>query len=393
MSDYPGKPVVIVDDESYIIRSLTAVLRSAGINNIKSCSDSRNVLSLISAAPPSLVLLDLTMPHISGEQLLPEIKKLYPDLPVIIITGVNELATAVDCMKNGASDYLVKAIENSKLITSVRSALSIDELREENRLLKKTLLSPGTDRDPAFGSIITVSPAMLSVFKYLSVISRTNQTVLIRGETGTGKELVAEGIHKASGRTGDFICINAAGLDDAMFADTLFGHKKGAYSGAEGSRAGLIEKAADGTLFLDEIGDLSAGSQIKLLRLLEKGEYYQLGSDRLRKASCRIITATNSDLEEQMKSLAFRKDLYYRLSSHEVFLPPLRDRQCDIPLLVRYFSEKISEELGRTAPDAGRNFIKRIAAHDFPGNIRELQTVMNRCISSCMGKDPDGGAP
>jgi len=386
MQVYPENPVFIVDDETLILQSLSSVLRSDGINNIQTCSDSREVMLRISQQLPSLILLDLTMPYRSGETLLPEIKELYPDLPVLIITGVNELSIAVECMKNGASDYLVKAIENSKLLSAVRTALSLDELREENRLLKKSLLSSMNSIDDSFESIITEDPAMFSVFRYLSVISGTKQTILIRGETGTGKELFAEAVHKTSKREGQFISINAAGLDDTMFSDTLFGHKKGAYSGAEDSRPGLIEKAAGGTLFLDEIGDLSAASQIKLLRLLEKSEYYTLGSDTLKRASCRIIAATNADLEVLMKDGDFRKDLYFRLSSHEVFLPPLRERPDDIPLLVYHFTAMIAAELGIDPPEISSGFIQALYKKELTGNVRELISILNRAVGSCGGR-------
>ncbi|MBI9109182.1 MAG: sigma-54-dependent Fis family transcriptional regulator [Spirochaetales bacterium] len=383
---YPDKPVYIIDDETFILQSLSAVLRSDGINNIETISDSRKLIARIMEQQPSLVLLDLTMPHRSGESLLPEIKEIYPDLPVLIITGINELSTAVECMKNGAADYLVKAIENSKLLSAVRTALSIDELKNENRLLKKSLLASDEGIDESFNAIITEDPAMISIFRYLAVISRSKQTVLLRGETGTGKELFAEAVHKASGRSGEFVSINAAGLDDTMFSDTLFGHKKGAYSGADLTRPGLIEKAAGGTLFLDEIGDLSAASQIKLLRLLEKSEYYSLGSDTLKRASCRIIAATNSNLEEKMKDGSFRKDLYFRLASHEIFLPPIRQRRDDIPLLVYHFTKKAAAELGISTPEISSGFIESLYRKELPGNVREIISIINREVGSCGGR-------
>ncbi len=386
MDKYPEKPVYIIDDELIILKSLSAVLRADGINNIETCRDSREAMNMISAKKPSLVLLDLTMPYVSGETLLTKIKDLYPDIPVLIITGINELSTAVECMKNGAADYLVKAIENNKLITTVRTALNLDEVKNENRLLKKTLLTENNSIDPAFDIFITKSITISAIFKYLSFISKTNQTVLIRGETGTGKELVAEALHKASGRKGDFVSINVSGLDDNMFSDTLFGHKKGAYSGADINRSGLIEKAADGTLFLDEIGDLSENSQIKLLRLLEKKEYYPLGSDVLKKASCRIIAATNSELEKQIEDGVFRKDLYYRLGWHEVMIPPLRQRKEDITALVYHFCTKLSAELDLGIPKISKEFIRSIYHFELKGNVRELMKIILRCLS----ESPDG---
>lgn len=380
----PEKPVFIIDDENFILQSMSAVLRSAGIDNIITCNDSREVITKITEQKPSIVLLDLTMPHISGDVLLPEIKKIYPDLPVLVITGVNELSTAVDCMKKGAADYLVKAIENSKLISAVDNALNISALKEENRLLKKGLLEGQDDIHPAFKSIITEDISMLSIFRYLTIISSTKQIVLVRGDTGTGKELIAEAIHNASGLRGKFVSINAAGLDDTMFSDTLFGHKKGAYSGADTNRPGLIEKAAGGTLFLDEIGDLPGSSQIKLLRLLEKGDYYPLGSDLQKRADCRIVAATNRNLEQIMEDGTFRKDLYFRLSPNEVRLPSLRERYEDIPLLIHHFNEKLSTELGIHAPDLTADFIGSICRMELSGNVRELISIINRNISGAI---------
>ena len=391
MSKYPKKAIYIIDDEKYILQSLSAVLRAAGMNNIVTCSDSRDALKMMSEKSPALVLLDLTMPYVSGEALLPQIKAEYPDVPVLIITGVNELSTAVECMKDGASDYLVKAIENSKLLSAVQNALSLGELREENQMLKKSLLTLEESRNPAFSNFITGSTVMHKIFKYLTVISSTNQTILVRGETGTGKELVAESIHTSSGRSGQFITVNAAGLDDTMFSDTLFGHKKGAFSGADASRKGLIEAAAGGTLFLDEIGDLSSASQIKLLRLLEKGEYYELGSDVHKRAACRIVAATNCDLEKKIKDGDFRADLYYRLASHEVVLPPLRDRAEDIPLLADFFSRKKTSEMGIAAPVITGDFMHKLSRFRFNGNVRELITVITRCISTNVSGPLDAG--
>ena len=391
MGKYPQKPVVIVDDEKLILQSMSAVLRTAGFGNIRTFNDSRDVMPFISSETPSLVLLDLTMPHLSGEQLLPKIKEQCPDLPVIIITGVNELSTAVNCMKNGASDYLVKAIENSKLISAVRSAMELTELREENNLLKKQLLSDSRTVDPAFGKIITEAPSMLAIFEYLSIVSPGSQSILIRGETGTGKDLLAEAVHEASEAEGEFVGLNAAGLDETMFADTLFGHRKGAFSGADSSRPGLIEKAAGGTLFLDEIGDLSQTNQIKLLRLLEKKEYYRLGSDLLHRASCRIITATNADLEDLMGRGLFRKDLYYRLSAHEVKLPPLSERRADIPLLIHHFVPIIAGELNIPCPQIKDDFIRSLCKTELNGNVRELITLLTRAVSLSKGKTLSAG--
>ena len=382
---YPSRPVLIVDDEKYILECLKGVLMAGGITNLVLCGDSRQVPSLVQDTDPVLVLLDLTMPQLSGEELLDILHLERPELPVIIITGVNELSTAVECMKRGAVDYLVKAIENSKLLSAVRGALKINELREENRRLKATLLEEDDLSPDAYAEILTEDRKMKSIFRYLSAVAVSPHTILLRGETGTGKELLARAIHTVSARQGAFIKINAAGLDDTMFSDTLFGHKKGAYSGADENRSGLVEKATEGTLFLDEIGDLLPSSQIKLLRLLEQGEYYPLGSDMLKKATCRIVAATNEDLEQLIEQGKFRRDLYYRLAGHEVRLPGLRERRHDIPLLTGHFLESACTELNKPVPVLSPGFMEALKNYPFPGNIRELQGLIRHALGRHTG--------
>ena len=326
------------------------------------------------------------MPFMSGDELLPLIRNDFPELPVIIITGNHEISTAVRCMKAGAADYLVKAIESSKLLGTVRKILEIRELQEENRRLKQGILRDNLENPEAFSAILTSDKKMKLLFRYTETVSSSSHTILIRGETGTGKELFAEEIHKLSRRPGAFITVNAAGLDDTMFSDTLFGHKKGAFSGAHEGRKGLVEKAAEGTLFLDEIGDLSAHSQIKLLRLLENGEYYTLGSDVPRTGSCRIVTATNKDLETMMMDGRFRKDLYYRLSSYDILIPPLRERRGDIPLLTNYFVNLEFQDNSRKMPEISSEFLRALMSCSFPGNIRELKSIILSALSRCNGK-------
>jgi DNA-binding NtrC family response regulator len=223
---------------------------------------------------------------------------------------------------------------------------------------------------------------MRSIFRYLEVIAPTKQPVLITGETGAGKELIAHALHSASKRGGSFVTVNVAGLDDIMFSDTLFGHSRGSFTGAERTRNGLIETAANGTLFLDEIGDLSIASQVKLLRLLQESEYYQLGSDRMITSTARIIVATNCDLEKSLARGAFRDDLYYRLCSHHIHLPSLRERKSDIPLLVDYFSREAAEEMSRPLPQPSADTIEALLQHKFPGNIRELKGMISNAVAT-----------
>ena len=382
----PDKPILIVDDENTILEALKGILNSAGIFNLRLCGDSREVPDLLRKNRVSLVLLALTMPFVSGQELLSVIRTQYPEVPVIIITGVNEVATAVECMRQGAMDYLVKAVDNTSLLAAVRRALQIVTLREENALLKKTLLT-GTLYNPgAFSSFITASGKIEAVFRYVETIAPTGRTILITGETGTGKELLAESIHILSGRPGRIVKINTAGLDDTMFSDTLFGHRKGAFSGAMESRKGLIETAGEGTLFLDEIGDLNTQNQIKLLRLLESGEYYPLGSDVPKRAGCRIIAATNRSLPELSASGTFRPDLFYRLTASAVYIPPLRDRREDIPVLVRHFMAEACADCGRPMLGVSPALLEYLESLPLKGNVRELKSLIFDGISREKGE-------
>jgi DNA-binding NtrC family response regulator len=384
MSKYsnPDNPILIVDDEEFVISSISNILESNGINNIIGCQDSREVMGLVSSTELELILLDLSMPHIPGADLLEEIHKSYPHIPVIIITGTNEVSTAVSCMKSGAFDYMVKAIEDSRLISGVKRAIEFREFRRAYNDLKEKLIADGLNFPEAFSRILTNNRKMHSIFLYVEAIAITKEPVLITGETGVGKELIAKALHDVSGRKGQFIDINVAGFDDLLFADALFGHKKGAYTGATEDRNGHIHEAKDGTLFLDEIGDLSITSQTKLLKLLDTGEYYPLGSDLAKRSYARIVVATNRELDKLMDSEKFRRDLYYRLSTHEISIPPLRERKEDLPLLLGYFLSKAASELGRNEPPQYPPELPTLLdTYDFPGNIRELRSMVFNAVS------------
>jgi DNA-binding NtrC family response regulator len=378
---YPSLPILMADDEVQALDSFETALLFASINNVIRCEDSRDVMPLLSRHEIEVVLLDLSMPHISGEELLSLVTKDFPEIPVIIITGSNDVETAVACMKSGAFDYMVKPVEKSRLISGVKRAIELRELQRENRLLKARVLSGEMEHPEAFSEIITASEAMRSIFQYIEAISNTSQPVLITGETGVGKELVARAIHKLTNRKGDFVPVNVAGLDDNIFADTLFGHKKGAFTGADQPRSGLIEQASGGTLFLDEIGDLSPTSQIKLLRLLQDGEFFPLGSDIPKHSDTRVVVATNQDLQTLQGSGKFRKDLYYRLRAHHIHIPPLRDRKEDLPVLVNHFLEQASKTLGKEKPTPPSDLLTLLVTHPFPGNVRELGSMIFDAVS------------
>lgn len=384
--DYPIQPVLIVDDEPDAIRACEVRLRAGGITNTLACDDSREAMRLIGQEQVGVVLLDLSMPHLSGEQLLELISRDYPQVTVLIVTAANEVATAVRCMQAGAFDYMVKPVEKSRMVSGVQRAIEYRELHEEYRSFKERVLSDTLAHPEAFSAIVTNNPLMHSLFQYVETIAKTKRPVLITGETGTGKELIARVLHELSGREGPIVDVNAAGLDDAVFADTLFGHVKGAFTGADEARPGLIEQASGGTLLLDEIGDLSLPSQVKLLRLLQEGRYSPLGSDIVKRSDARVIATTNRDLEALRTEGHFRADLFYRLSTHHVHLPPLRKRLDDLPLLLDHFLEKSAEALGKKKPTAPEELARWLATYDFPGNLRELEGMLFDAVSKHGGR-------
>jgi two-component system nitrogen regulation response regulator GlnG len=252
----------------------------------------------------------------------------------------------------------------------------IETLRAELLTLKERLLTDAPHQPEAFAEIVTQHPSLFAIFRYLEAIAGSPQPVLITGETGTGKELMARALHRLSGRPGELVAVNLAGLDDTMFSDTLFGHTRGAFTGADRPREGLIASAAAGTIFLDEIGDLAPASQVKLLRLLQDGSFYQLGADRPRRSQARVLVATNTDVVQAVGAGRFRKDLYYRLRTHHVHLPPLRQRKGDIPLLVDRFVEKAAGQLGKKVPAVPVALHQLLKTYSFPGNVRELQALV-----------------
>ena len=294
----PKAKILLVDDEPNFLISMGVILQKGGIEPVRTMEDSREVLPYLEKHGAAVVVLDLTMPHISGGELLKKIRTAHPGVNVIILTGHDDLEMAVECMRVGAFDYLVKPVEQSRFLASIGKALELRELQQELSTLKEKMLTERPAHMEAFSSMITVSQKMMALFKYAEAVAVSDQPVLITGETGVGKELMAQAVHDLSGRPGNFIAVTVAGLDDHMFSDTLFGHEKGAYTGAERVREGLIRKAEKGTLFLDEIGDLIESSQVKLLRLLQEKQYYPLGSDTPRRSAAPVVVATNRNLVE-----------------------------------------------------------------------------------------------
>ncbi|MCU7884698.1 MAG: sigma-54 dependent transcriptional regulator [Candidatus Thiodiazotropha sp. (ex Lucinoma annulata)] len=374
--DHPNLPLLLVDDEPTVLHSTKLLLSGVGIRPIITVGESRDLLPLLDDKEVAVIVLDLFMPHLSGVELLPKIIKLHPEIPVIVLTAAQDVETAVSSMKEGAFDYLVKPVEESRLISSVKRAMEMRYLRRHVNVLKDYLLSDKLDHAQSFASFNTINKKMHSIFQYAEAIAISNEPVLITGETGVGKELLARSIHQLSGRKGKLMPVNVAGLDDVLFSDTLFGHKKGAFTGAVDTREGMVAAAAGGTLFLDEIGDLAKPSQIKLLRLLQENRYHPLGSDIAKNSDVRIICATNLNLEQQMAEDLFRSDLFYRLSVHQIELPPLRQRMEDVPLLVNQFIEKAARSMGKNAPSVPIELYDLLGVYRFAGNIRELRALV-----------------
>ena len=371
----PHNPILIVDDEVHALKSFELALRSSGFNHIISCSESPNVYGILQKENIELMLLDLMMPNVSGEDILTRVAENFPEIPVIMVTGVNEVETAVRCMQTGAFDYVLKPVSRESLIPSIHRAIEMRSLRRENTKLARYFFSDALEQPEKFKSIITQNRKMKAVFQYCEAIAGGSYPVLISGETGTGKELIAEALHALSGRQGAFVAVNAAGLDDNMFSDTLFGHVKGAFTHAAQVREGQLERARGGTLFLDEIGDLSLNSQVKLLRVLDKQEYFPLGSDLAKPANARFLFATHKDLSEQIEKGHFREDLFYRLRTHLIHMPPLRERLDDIPLLLGHFIGMAAEEFKKKRPSYHQGLIDLLQSYHFPGNVRELRAM------------------
>jgi DNA-binding NtrC family response regulator len=371
----PGR-VLIVDDEINTLKASATILKMNGLNDVTTESDSRQVLEIMNAGNTDVVLLDLFMPHLSGMELLPLLREQHPQVPVIILTAAYEIERAVECIKAGAFDYLVKPVEPERMLITLQKAFECSVLNAQVTNLRDHLVEDRLDHPDVFEEIVSCSRKMRSIFQYLEVIAKSPQPVLITGESGTGKELVTRAIHRLSGCKGELVSVNLAGLDDTMFSDTLFGHKRGAFTGAEQLRDGLVVKAANGVILLDEIGDLGESSQIRLLRLIQEREFYPVGSDTPRKSEARIVCASNKNLKDLVASGKFRNDLFYRLNVHHVELPPLRNRKEDIPLLLDHFLAKAAKVLDKKKPTPPLELGTLLQLYSFPGNIREFEALV-----------------
>jgi DNA-binding NtrC family response regulator len=362
--------ILLVDDDVSLRRVLEYNLQEEGYD-VVAAADGAEGLRLFDERSPRLVITDLKMPVMDGFQLLAEVKERSPSTLVIVITAFGAVETAVEAMKAGAYDYITKPFNRDELKLVVRKALQLSGLSEENRRLKEEL----SDRSD-FRSIIGISASMRRVFDVVRRVADADVTVLITGESGTGKELVARAIHTMGGRReGPFVPVNCSAIPRDLLESELFGHVKGAFTGAVRDKAGKFQQAEGGTLFLDEIGDLPVDLQPKLLRALQERVFDPVGGSP-RKADVRVVAATNADLEELISEGRFREDLYYRLAVIPVRLPPLRERAEDVPLLVKHFTEKHSRSPVAFSPEA----LHLLGAYAWPGNVRELENTVERVL-------------
>jgi two-component system NtrC family response regulator len=374
--------VLIVDDEKNYPLILGAVLAEEGYEIITANSASE-ALDCIEASDIDLVLTDMKMPVMSGIDLLERVKQKDPDLPVIMMTAHGTVDKAVEAMEKGAYSYLLKPFDNERLIIYVNKAISMHRVIKENRRLRSAVTTRYS-----FGNIIGKSKQMKSIFETIRKVAPTSATVLIEGESGTGKELVAKSIHfNSTRRNGPFVAVNCSALAESLLESELFGHEKGAFTGAVAMKKGRFELADDGTLFLDEIGELTPGLQVKLLRVLQEKAIERVGSAKTIAVNIRVIAATNKNLEEEMKVGRFREDLYYRLNVVNLRLPPLSQRREDIRLLLEHFLGKYAGErksgtpITGIEPEAERLFFD----YSWPGNVRELENVIERIVILCTG--------
>jgi two-component system response regulator HydG len=370
--------VFVVDDEPEPRRLVERALDREGyaVKSFESAEEALRGLAA-DAGTVDLLISDIHMPSMSGLELLARVRESRPDVVVILLTGQTELSVAVDAMRRGAYDYLTKPVDPANtLLPSVRRAV------EHGRLLKRNVfLQSKLDVAERSAGIVGDSKLMRDVYSLIATVAPTDATVLVLGESGTGKELVARSIHAQSKRAGKvFVDVNCGALAESVLESELFGHAKGAFTGAVGPRRGLFEEASGGTLFLDEVGELTQATQVRLLRVLQERQVRPLGSNETRDVDVRVIAATNRDLGERVDEGSFRQDLYYRLDVMTIEVPPLRLRPEDIPALVHHFLKKHSVRLGKRVERVDEKALERLSQHPWPGNVRELENTVERAI-------------
>jgi DNA-binding NtrC family response regulator len=371
--------ILVVDDEEITRESMAAWLREDGYS-VDTAASGREALEKAHRTEYAIYFVDLKMPKgIDGIETMMEIKKIYPDASVVIITAYATVDTAISAMKEGALEYIVKPCNPQEISMLVGRIIKVKNLERENAFLRQKLLGQYT-----FHDIISKNAKMMEIFSLVKEIASLRSTVLIQGESGTGKELIARAIHYSGDRVDKpFIAVSCAALAETLLESELFGHEKGAFTGALTQKRGKFELADGGTILLDEIGDISPKLQLDLLRILQEKTFYRVGGTEENKIDVRVIAATHVDLQEAVKQGTFREDLYYRLNVINIHIPPLRDRLEDIPLLTKGFVERLSHELGKNIVDVSEGALKKLMEHTWPGNVRELENAIERAMVTC----------
>ncbi len=374
--------ILIVDDEKNYLLVLETLLVDAGYEVVTVDSASK-ALELISSHELDLVITDMRMPGLDGMEFLAQLTSREPELPVIMMTAYATVEKAVEAMKRGAFDYITKPFKNEELILTIRKAIEMHKLKQENRLLSQEL-----QERFKFGNIVGKSKVMRQVFEIIEKVAQTRASVMITGESGTGKELIAKAIHFNSPRRDKkFVSVNCSALPETLLESELFGHERGAFTGAITQRKGRFELAHDGTLFLDEVSDMSSAVQAKLLRVLQEMKFERVGGTTTLEVDARLVTASNRDLRQEVEAGRFREDLYYRLKVVHIKVPPLRERRIDIPLLVNHFLEKAAKANGMPVKGVSKDALKYLYEYEWTGNVRELENVIERAVIFCDGDE------
>ncbi len=374
-------PILIVDDDTGFLLTIREILVSAGMPEPALVSDSRDVMALLREHRFKFVLLDLLMPHLSGMDLLSQIKEEFYDTECVMVTASDDIATAVSAMKDGAYDYLTKPVQYEKLVILIQRALERYCLRQGLSLYERKNTRADLADPSAFSDMVAMDHAIIRVLRQVEMVAPTEYSVVITGESGTGKEMLARKIHELSNRSeGPFVALNMGAVSESLFTDELFGHAKGAYTGASKERRGFFESARGGTLFLDEITDLDITLQAGLLRVIQEKEYYRVGSTRSRDVDVRILVATNRDIFEEIKQKRFREDLFHRLNMFHIDIPPLRERRGDILPLAHLFLTQYTKETMKKITNVSTDFSAYLMEQDYPGNIRELKNMIASAV-------------
>ncbi len=384
VEDSSEEPLIVaIDDEPKVLTIVRRLLERQGFET-RTFDDVEQALDEVRTNPRvALVVTDLHMPERTGLDVLRHSKANWPTVPVILMTGRATISSAIEAIRQGAYDYIVKPFEPPEVLgTAVQRALDYRRLWSRNRFLERQLKTA-----ERFAGIIAVSEPMLRVLELVDAVAATDSSVLVLGESGTGKELVARAIHERSPRAAKpLVAVNCGALTETLLESELFGHAKGAFTGAVANRQGLFEEASGGTLLLDEVAELSTATQVKLLRVLQEGEVRPVGSTGNRKVDVRVIGATHRDIERAVAEDSFRQDLYYRLNVVQIRIPPLRARRDDIPPLAKHFVDKHADRAGRTITRIEAGALDRLVGHEWPGNVRELDNVIQRALIFAVGE-------